>query len=65
MACHIEPLTFDSLINLAIRLDYLLHSHCPHRETLGSQGASASSEPMQLRHTKLSKGEGEKQCRKH
>lgn len=67
VAMNPSLLTPDSstLINLAIHLDLLLHSH----HSLWTDGvllsASDVAEPMQLGRMWVSKEDGEKRCRKH
>lgn len=63
MACHDESLTLDSLIDLAIRLDNLLHKHPAPRLPAPSIANEVAEEPMQLSRTHMNVEEWER--RKH
>lgn len=47
----------DSLINIIICLNHVLHSHRSHKEERSLLGNSTPTDPMKLAHTWLSKGE--------
>lgn len=60
LACHYDKMSLDSLIDLAICLDHLIHSHHVHKGTVRPLPQIDLLEPIQLGKTRLSTAECKK-----
>lgn len=66
LACHDEGRNLDQFINLSVRIDNLIRSRCPTRDSsalAAVPSASSDPEPMQIGYMRLSPEEKERRIR--